>query len=188
MLGGSFCPPTKAHVEISNLCIEKNLCDKVIWVPVNDFYRKSTNISSVHRVEMVKLALAEEPNIDFSLHELDYDRIVRTFESAQILQSLYPNDKIFFIAGADKIGFKWMQREEFVENFGYILLNRGDINCNDIINKTPTLLKWKNNINVLDYSSDISSTLVREEIKNLRTSNIISPKVLNYIKQNNLFR
>ena len=59
ILGGSFCPPTNAHIELSNMCVEKGICDKVIWVPVNDSYKKKTNISAKHRVEMVKLATKE---------------------------------------------------------------------------------------------------------------------------------
>ena len=84
MLGGSFCPPTKAHIEISNMCIEQGLCDKVIWAPVNEAYRKSTNIEAYHRVEMVKLALANEQNIDYSLHEQNHTEIIRTLESSEL--------------------------------------------------------------------------------------------------------
>lgn len=187
MLGGSFCPPTKAHLELSKKCIEDGLCDKVIWVPVNEAYKKATNISAKHRIEMVKLALEGESNITYSLHEQDFAEIIRTFQSIQELQKIYPNDKILFIAGADKLGFKWMQKEEFVKNFGYILINRGDINCEDIINKSSTLSKWKENIKMLNFDSDISSTLVREEIKNNGESLLISPSVQRYIKDNKLF-
>lgn len=187
MLGGSFCPPTKAHIEISNMCIEQGLCDKVIWVPVNEAYRKSTNIEAYHRVEMVKLALANEQNIDYSLHEQNHTEIIRTLESIKELQEIYPDDKILFIAGADKLGFKWMQREEFVRDFGYIILNRGDIDCEEIIKKSKNLSKWENNIKVLEYDSDISSTIVREEIRNTRNSDLISDSVLEYIRKNNLF-
>jgi len=187
MLGGSFCPPTKAHIELSNMCVREGLCDKVIWVPVNESYRKSTNIAARHRIEMVKLALLDEPNIDYSLHEQKHEDIIRTFESIKELQEIYPNDKILFIAGADKLGFKWMQKEEFVRDFGYIILNRGDIDCKEIINKSNNLSKWKNNIKILEYNSDISSTIVRDDIKSTGTSDLISKKVLEYIKQNNLF-
>lgn len=187
MLGGSFCPPTKAHVELSNICVEKGLCDKVIWVPVNEAYRKATNIAAKHRIEMVKLALMNEPNIDYSLHEQNHDEIIRTLESAKELQEIYPNDKILFIAGADKLGFKWMQREEFIRDFGYIILNRGDIDCKEIIKKSKNLSKWESNIKILKYDSDISSTIVRESIKSTGNSDLISEEVLEYIRKNNLF-
>lgn len=158
VLGGSFNPPTIAHLEVSKKCIEVGFCDKVIWIPVNDSYRKSTNIPARNRLDMVKLALKDEKNIGYSKHELYYDRIVRTFESLNILQSYLPNDELLFIAGADKLGFRWMQKEEFISKYGYILVNRGDINCEDVIEKSDVLRKYKSKIKILNYSSDVSST------------------------------
>lgn len=188
MLGGSFCPPTKAHIELSNLCVEKGLCDKVIWVPVNDAYKKATNIPSKHRVEMVKLSLENEPNIDYSLHELDFNETVYTIDSIKILQKKYPNDKIVFIAGADKMGFKWFQREEFVRDFGYIVTNRGDIDCEEMIAKSVNLSKHKHNIRILNYDSNISSTIARQEIENIGFTDVVTENVMQYIKKENLFK
>ena len=187
MLGGSFCPPTTAHLELSKKCIEAGYCDKVIWVPVNDAYRKATNISAVHRVEMVKIALQNQENISYSLHEQKHKEIIRTYESVQELQALYPNDKIVFIAGADKMRFKWFQKEAFVRDFGFIVTSRGDENCSVMIDSSETLSKWRENIRILDYQSDISSTQVREDIKRFGSSEFISPEVLEYIKKNKLF-
>lgn len=188
MLGGSFCPPTKAHLELSKKCIEAGYCDKVIWVPVNDAYKKETNIPARFRNEMVKMTLPNESDIDYSLHEQHYDRVVRTIESIKILQELYPDDKIVFIAGADKLGYKWMQKEEFVRDFGYIVTNRGDIDCEAVIASSETLSKWKDNIRVLNYYSDVSSTMVREAIKNGVETDLITKEVYDFIKLHNLFR
>ena len=187
MLGGSFCPPTIAHLELSKMCIEQGLCDKVVWVPVNDAYRKSTNIQAEHRINMVKLMLKNETNITYSLHEQNHQDIIRTYESIQELQAQYPNDKIVFIAGADKMGFKWFQREAFVRDFGFIVTNRGDVDCDAIINSSPTLSKWKENIRVLAYQSNVSSTQVREQLQSMGQSDLITVDVLQYIKKNKLF-
>ena len=187
MLGGSFCPPTKAHLELSKKCIESGLCNKVVWVPVNDAYKKATNIPAKHRIEMVKLALENEKDITYSLHEQNHDEIIRTYESIQELQKVYPNDKVVFIAGADKINFKWFQREAFVRDFGYIITSRGDIDCEEAINKSKTLSKWRSNIKILHYDSDISSTIVRDQIKSHNNSELVSPSVMDYINKNNLF-
>lgn len=187
VLGGSFNPPTIAHLEVSKKCIEEGFCDKVIWIPVNDSYRKSTNIPARNRLDMVKLALKDEKNIGYSKHELYYDRIVRTFESLNILQSYLPNDELLFIAGADKLGFRWMQKEEFISKYGYILVNRGDINCEDVIEKSDVLRKYKSKIKILNYSSDVSSTQVRDEIKKLGSSSNITEPVLDYIMANKLY-
>ena len=188
VLGGSFCPPTLAHIELSQECIKQGLCDKVIWVPVNDAYRKSTNISSVHRINMVKLALQNEINIDYSLHEMMSNEVVYTIDSLKALQVIYPNDKLLFIAGADKMGFKWFQREAMVRDFGYIVTSRGDIDCNAMINKSVNLSKYRDNIKIVNYTSDISSTIVREQIELNQHSDLIHPDVMKYINETNCFK
>ena len=99
----------------------------------------------------------------------------------------FPNDKIVFIAGADKLCMKWMQREEFVRDFGYIVTNRGDIDCELEIAKSPTLSQYRNNIKVLTFDSDVSSTQVRNDINNTGTTTLVSESVLKYIKDNKLF-
>lgn len=187
VLGGSFNPPTKAHIALSNKCIENSLCDKVIWVPTNDFYPKKTNINSKYRIEMVKRALKNEENIMYSLHEFNVQRIVRTLESMEMLQKKYPKDELYFIAGADKIVLKWMQKEAFISQFGYILINRGDIDCKSVINSVPILKKYENKIKMLNYKSDISSTVVREEIGRYGKSDLVSEEVLKYVRENKLY-
>lgn len=187
MLGGSFCPPTIAHLELSKRCIALGLCDKVIWVPVNDAYKKATNIAARHRIEMVKLTLQDEQNVDYSLHEQGYDKMVYTYDSLKMLKDKYPGDKIMFIAGADKLPLKWFQREALLSEFGFILTNRGDIDCEKIIAQSPMLSKYKRNLNIINFDSDVSSTQVRDQIKQSGTSQLVAPAVMEYIKTNYLF-
>lgn len=188
VLGGSFCPPTIAHLELSRQCLKAGLCDKVIWVPVNDAYKKSTNIPAKHRCEMVRLTLQNEENIECSLHEQKHKDIIRTYESLQELQSLYPNDKLLFIAGADKLRFKWIQREAFVKNFGLILTNREDVDCEAVIASSKILSQYRDNIYVINYESSVSSTQARNELVTTAQTNLVVPEVLGYIKRNNLFK
>jgi nicotinate-nucleotide adenylyltransferase len=187
MLGGSFCPPTIAHLELSKKCVELGLCDKVVWVPVNDAYKKDTNIAAKHRIEMVRLTLKDEENITYSLHEQGYDKMVYTYDSLKMLQAQYPNDRIVFIAGADKLPFKWFQREALIRDFGFILTDRGDIDCEAEIAKSTILTKYRDNIKIFDYDSDVSSTLVRKEIAQNGTTALVKSNVMNYIRENGLF-
>lgn len=187
VLGGSFCPPTNAHLELSRQCLAQGLCDHIIWVPVNDFYRKETNIPAIHRIKMIDLALKNQENISCSLHEMELDHTVYTIDSLRMIQMIRPNDQILFIAGADKMGFKWFQKETMLKEFGYIVVNRGDMNCEELINNSPNLSKYREKIRILNYKSDISSTMVREQINNNGYSDLINPMVMKYIQESNCF-
>ena len=187
VLGGSFCPPTNAHIELSKQCIESGLCDKVIWVPVNDAYRKSTNISAKHRCAMVDLALRNESDITYSLHEQNHKDIIRTLPSLKELQALHPNDELRFIAGADKLAFKWIQKEEFVSNFGLILTDRDDVDCEAVIARSTTLTKYRHKIHVLKYQSSVSSTEARTDIHTVGHTSVVPTAVMKYINDHNLF-
>ena len=53
--GGCFNPPTKVHINLANALIKSGLVDKVIFVPVGDYYNKQNLVSANHRYNMLKL-------------------------------------------------------------------------------------------------------------------------------------
>ena len=54
--GGCFNPPTNMHIKIANDLIKEGKLDKVIFIPMNDFYKKEELIEAKHRFNMLKLA------------------------------------------------------------------------------------------------------------------------------------
>ena len=56
-----------------------------------------------------------------------------------------------------------------------------------MIEKSVNLSKYRENIKLLHFDSDISSTIVRNDIKNKKHSDYITPEVLEYILEHNLF-
>ena len=54
--GGCFNPPTNIHMELANKLIKEGKLDKVIFVPVNDYYNKENLEKAKHRYNMLKLA------------------------------------------------------------------------------------------------------------------------------------
>ena len=62
--GGCFNPPNNLHINIANNLINSKKLDKVIFVPVNDFYKKDSLIDAKYRYEMLKLAVKDYSNLD----------------------------------------------------------------------------------------------------------------------------
>ncbi len=54
--GGSFNPPTNAHINLAKRALEECELDKVIFVPIGDFYEKAGLVSGKHRYNMLKIA------------------------------------------------------------------------------------------------------------------------------------
>lgn len=54
--GGCFNPPTNAHVNLAKEVLYKCKLDKVVFVPVGDFYSKKELAPERHRYNMLKIA------------------------------------------------------------------------------------------------------------------------------------
>ena len=53
--GGSFNPPTKAHIELAKKVIKECSLDKVIFVPVGDLYEKEGMAKAIHPNDFITL-------------------------------------------------------------------------------------------------------------------------------------
>ena len=187
VLCGSFSPPTIAHVNLSQACITQGLCDKIIWVPSNDAYKKSTNIKASHRCEMSRLATKDHENIVVSDHELKHETTISTFDSLKQIQLMYPGDTIRFIFGADKLHYRWIQKEALITSFEFILIPRDNIDISAIIQSSATLSRYVDRIHMVQYDEEISSTKVRDQLYHTGYSNLINAAVLKYIRTNKCY-
>ena len=64
--GGCFNPPTNMHIKIANNLIKERKLDKVVFVPMNDLYKKEGLVEAKHRYDMLKLAISEASSRDNS--------------------------------------------------------------------------------------------------------------------------
>ena len=68
--GGCFNPPTIAHINLVKLAKEKCKLDKVIFVPVGDFYYKKELAKAKDRYNMLKILCKNEDSLEVSDIEL----------------------------------------------------------------------------------------------------------------------
>jgi len=86
--GGCFNPPTKAHINLAQKALKECDLNKVIFVPVGDFYDKEQLVSGKHRYNMLSISCKDLENIEVTDLELN------------IKQKLYASDakdRIFII-------------------------------------------------------------------------------------------
>ena len=176
---GSFNPVTKAHIEICELL--KNDFEKIILVPVNS--RDKYLVSFRDRINMLTILTRKYNYLEISNVMKNYSYL--NYRIIDLLKKEYGD--IGIIVGSDLL-----DKLDTFDNYDYLLQNykiyviTRDSDVNEIINKK--YLKYKNKFKIIEFNSNISSTMAREYIKNnLDTKDILNKDVLDYIKINHLY-
>jgi len=181
---GSFNPPHKGHIKIVNHLIN-NYLDKVIIIPTGNYWDKLDLISINDRINMLKYYENENIIIDTKNNNIEY-----TYQILEKLSKEYKEDELYLIIGADNIiSFdKWKNYEDILK-YNLIILNRANI---DIIKYLYKLNKKDKYLIINDLPNiDISSTVIRNKIKDSDTKDIlelIDKEIYGYIEKNNLYR
>lgn len=191
--GGSFNPVTKAHIELAvELCKKYNL-NKVVFVPVGNAYKKKGLADENHRLKMLEIAIKPYKQLEVSNIELNKNSNITTLEAFKEIEKKYTNIEKIYIIGADNLCkiISLNDCKELIENYKYIVIQRGKTNCKEIIQKSEILRNNQENIKIMENIkySNISSTEARKRIKNANVDieELISKGVANYIKENNLY-
>ena len=195
--GGSFNPPTYAHINIAKASIEKLGLDKFFFVPVENLYNKPDLIDEVYRYDMLKIACKNENNIFVEDIELKKSRNLSAIEVFEMIENKYKKDNdiaIFFVMGADNFIKlpNWKNAKELITKYQYIIFERNNSNLRSQIEENELLNKNKFNFHILkleDYSQ-ISSGNIRTLIKNNdyeKCREFTKPEIIEYIKMNKLY-
>lgn len=194
IFGGCFNPPQNSHLSLAEQLInDYEEIQKIIFVPVNSKYQKIDLIENEHRYNMLKLICDKNERFDVSRIEIESSRPLYTIETLRAFQKLYPEYKISFIIGSDNLKEldTWNKADELVKDFKIYVLERGSDRVEDIINSSNFL---KNNSNAFikaknSIVSNLSSTFIRNKIKNGKSVRYLTPdEVISYINNNNLYK
>jgi nicotinate-nucleotide adenylyltransferase len=115
IFGGSFDPVHNAHLAIARACQHQAKLDEIWFTPtaVQPLKQKGPNATDRHRVEMLRLAIQDEPNWRVCTIEIDRGGLSYTVDTLrQIHEELFDAD-LFFLIGADALQdiAKWREPE-----------------------------------------------------------------------------
>ncbi len=179
--GGSFNPPTIAHLEIVKLAVKEINLDKVIIIPMGDKYEKSGLIPFKHRYEMLKKMFMDYENIEISNMQENQKKRMYAIDNFKIIDEQFKDSKNFFIMGVDNFLniSKWKNPEYLLNGREYIVFKRDNIKINDNFE----------NINFIDFKRSVSSTQARNDLQTGKNvENILTQGVIDYIKENELYK
>lgn len=188
ILGGSFNPPHKMHLDMGINLINKQYVDKVIYVPTGSKYKYKNNLlPDKNRLEMLEIITNKYKYLSVSDYELKSE-VVYTYQTLKYFKEMNPNDEIYFICGTDNLSYmdKWMNSEEILSNYKILVIRRNNENIDNLLDKFN---KYRKNIVIADVEqSNISSTDIRERIRNRENVlDVLDKDVYEYIKKNKLY-
>ena len=200
VLGGSFNPIHKGHMEIAKKAHEQFNIPKLLLMPTaNNYYKDSSDLLDGNtRLKMVELAI-EDFNKEISSNpylyssSLDIDRGGMTYTADTIADLVKSYNKIYFILGSDSLSYlhTW-KRIDFILSHATILYAKRDSETPKEIKEAIAFLEkeYKADIEpVIIENQPFSSSLIRRYISEGRDcSNYVSESVLNYINENKLYQ
>lgn len=181
--GGCFNPPINTHINLANNLIEANIVDKVIFVPVGDYYQKQNLVTSIHRYNMLKLACSNYKNLEVENIASTHKEKLFAKDTFKLLYEKYHNNTdIYLIMGSDNFEKmpKWKNYGDIIKKYKFIVLERLK---HETTSNLENVLYFKNK-----QIEDISSTAIRNKLKSKEdVSNWINKDVLKYIHENKLY-
>lgn len=193
IFGGTFNPPTRAHLDIATEALYYLDAEKVLFVPVSDLYKKDDVEISYHRVNMLNLAIGNFRRLEIDFTEVDAVKLTYTYETIEKIKSQYQDKELFLLIGADNLeDFKnWKNQRSIMENCSLLVVNRNNSSIDEIIESNKILTEFKDKIIEAPIEEiEISSTEVRNRIASGELEgleNLVDKEVIDYIVENKLY-
>lgn len=172
--GGTFDPPTNAHVMVAAHIASQPWVDELLVIPSMPAYKK--NVSPWEsRLALARLAFRFIPKTTVSPIEM-YEKLQYTCDTLKLLKRLRPKKTQFYLF----IGSDWNIAR--FKNFKYIQKVCQVI----IVRRNHDLVYGEQSVDA--PASEISSTYVRERLKTgLYVDGMIPESVLNFIQREKLY-
>ena len=193
IFGGTFNPPTRAHLDIATEALYYLDAEKVLFVPVSDLYKKDDVEISYHRINMLNLAIGNFRRLEIDFTEVDAVKLTYTYETVEKIKSQYQDKELFLLIGADNLeDFKnWKNQRSIMENCSLLVVNRNNSSIDEIIESNEILTEFKDKVIEAPIEENgISSTEVRNRIASGKLEgleNLVDKEVIDYIVENKLY-
>ncbi|HOJ24751.1 MAG TPA: nicotinate (nicotinamide) nucleotide adenylyltransferase [Bacteroidales bacterium] len=187
LLFGTFNPPHIGHTLIANYFYITNNFDEIWFIvsPQNPFKKDITLLNEKLRLEMVRLAIENANYLKASDIEFGLPKPSYTINTLEKLKNDYPQYTFNIIMGSDNaISIeKWKYFQNIIDNHRIYVYPRTGYSTKNIL--THKNIKIDNTAPIID----ISSTWIREQIKNGKDVQFFLRKVVyEFIKINGVYQ
>ena len=187
VFGGTFDPPHIGHLLIAQTVCEAEDFDKVLFMPAYSPPHKNNFTAFNHRVEMVKIAIEDNPKFEYSNVDIVRKGISYTIDSIRDIKNKYElkNDEIYYLIGSDSlIDFKnWKDPEKILNECRVIVAIRPGFRPSDI----PLWILQKIHFANVPRFELASSKIRSRWVKDLTIRYMVTLPIWEYINNNNLY-
>lgn len=193
VLGGTFDPPHCGHLILAEQAREQFSLDCVLWVPAADPpHKQGRPITPVrHRLEMLSLAIADNPAFELSLVDVSRPGPHYTADMLALIQEERQPAHLYFMVGGDSLRdlTTWHEPARIVRQATLVVMARPDaqVNLDELGRRVPGLIQ---SVEWLEAPLiDISGTDIRERASVGRTIRYLVPRPVElYIHQHTLYQ
>ncbi len=168
ILGGSFDPPHKGHVEISKISFKKIELKKIFWVVTKkNPFKKKPLFSLKTRVSKIEKSIKKYKNIQV-LYLDDKIKSSHTIDVINYFRRVKKQKNLYLILGSDNLlnFHKWTSWKKIVKLTKLVVFSRKGYDKRSRESIVVKYLKKKNIIYINNKPINISSTNIKKNYLN----------------------
>ena len=185
LLGGSFDPPHIGHLVVAEGVKWALGLDEVWFVVAGDPQHKSVVTSADVRLELARLATADNEAFVVDDREVRRQGPTFTFDTLSELRTERPDDQFFFILGSDEVVDlpNWHRADELLDMVTFVAVERPG-------HELPRNHPVQQRVNIVRLPElDISSTDLRERYAKARPTRYLVPDPVDqHVRSSGLYR
>lgn len=194
IMGGTFNPIHFGHLFLAENAFEQVSLDKVLFMPSKNppHKAKPVNVSEQQRVDMINLAISDNPHFELSKIELHREGLTFTADTLRLLTAENSDTEYYFIVGTDSLFMMQNWKEpQVVFDLSTIVVAGRDNSKTEEIQKHIEYLESTFRARIIYIEMpmiQIASAEIRERYMAKRSVRYFMPdSVIDYIGKNKLY-
>jgi len=194
VLGGTFDPIHIGHLILAEEVRARLNLAEIFFVPAGQPWLKvdSPISPAEHRVEMVRLAIADKPHFKLSTMEIERAGPTYTVDTiAELKAQLGAGDELFFILGWDNLAElpRWRQPSRLITMCRLVAVPRPGYPLPDLKALEAVIPGLSQRVTLMDKPEiDISASAIRDRVtQGLSIHRLVPEPVERYIKGHKLY-
>jgi nicotinate-nucleotide adenylyltransferase len=193
VLGSAFNPPHLGHLALAQEALWQLGLDEVVFVPTGQAPHKriAEEPGREARMEMTRLAAAEDPRFSVSALEVEREGPSYTYETLEALAEDRADTQLVFVMGADAaVGLEsWRRPERVVELASLAVARRAGVSEADVDEVLGSLGAAARAAALEMPQFGVSSSAVRERARQGRPLRFLVPDpVASFIEEMEIYR